>query len=158
MGIGKRVALWLSIRWYYAKSKVHDGIFWLRKTFYVKKYGTGDNMPPEVLNKLAGDGENPMIALMIAHNEVCAHLSIDHLSTRFLSRVKWLANNEVPTIEDRIYGLGLLDEVLHVTEGRSLHGIILRELINNNDIEWHQVPQRFVDEEAYENFRKLCGM
>lgn len=158
MSLWERVKLWYVIRRDYVKYKLSEWAFDLRLKRAVKKYGGGPNIPPEVVRELLGEGEDPMLVLIVHTNRVCERLRLEAVDTRFFDRIRWLLGKELPTPENRIYGEALMNEVSTRTAETNLYKVVLRELIDNQDIAWHQIPHRFPDAGSYEEFQELCGM
>lgn len=154
----KRLKLWLNIRWNHVYRIVDNAIFDLRLKYHVRKYGGGDKIPPEVVGKLMGEQEDPMLVTVIFTNRVCGRLKIEAIDTMFFKRLAWLINNSVPSVEDKVYAEELMKEVACRTAETNLYAIILRELVNHHDIEWHQIPHRFAGPDDYDEFKKMCGM
>ena len=150
--------LWYLIRRDFLLRKLSDLMFSLRLKRAVKKYDGGENIPPAVLAELMGEGEDPMLVLIIHTNRVCTRLRIEATDTRFFDRVRWILGGELPTNENREYGMKLMDEISTRTADTNLYKVVLRELIDNQDIAWHQIPHRFPDAGSYEEFQELCGM
>lgn len=158
MSIVHRIKLWFAIRRDFVLRKISDWAFDIRLQRAVKKYGGGKNIPPAVVAELLGEGEDPMLVWTIHTNRVCERLRIDSVNTRLMGRLRWFLGKELPTTEDREYGLALMAEVSSRTAETNLYKVVLRELIANQDIAWHQIPHRFPDSGSYEEFQELCGM
>jgi hypothetical protein len=123
----------------------------------VKKYGGGANIPPEVVGELLGDtGGDYGLILAVHIGRVCKHLDIEPSDTNFLVKVGWLYNGNVPTIEDRIYALGLLDELAE-NPGAYAYALVLRELIACGDTSYNKIREHFKTHEEYTDFMRLCG-
>lgn len=158
MTLWEHIKLWYVIRRDYVKYKLSEWVFDIRLKRAIKKYGGGQNIPRDVIRELLGEGEDPMLVLIVRTNRVCERLRIEATDTRFFDRIRWLLGGELPTPEDRIYGEALMAEVSARTDETNLNKVVLRELVDNRDIAWHQIPHRFPDPESYEEFREMCGM
>lgn len=154
----RRAIIWLHIRRDSIFRQLDSKIFDWRLARAVKKYGGGENIPPEVVGKLMGDVGNDMtLQLSIYTGRVCAKLGLDVAETNFVARIAWLFNSSItPTIDERIYGYGVLEDFA-AADATMSYSIALRELIANNDTSYERMREHFPTHADYTEFMTLCG-
>lgn len=146
--MSKLMKLWLLliIRVDYATGRLSNWWFEVRLQRACRKYGGGQHIPPDVVGKLLGNtGDDCSFVFTVQVTRVCERLGIDPITTEFFSRVRWMVAGTMPTLDQKMYGLGLLDEMADTTPeyGRA---IILRELMACGDMSWGYINEHFPEE------------
>lgn len=154
----RRAIIWLQIRRDSIFRRLDSMIFDWRLARAVKKYGGGENIPPEVIGKLLGNvGDDMTLKLSLYTGRVCTKLGLDVAETNFVARLSWLFDSKItPTIDERIYGYGVLEDFASADATMS-YSIALRELLANNDTSYAKMREHFPTHAEYTEFMKLCG-
>jgi len=153
----QRLALFVRIRIDYLKGRLSNWMFDRKLAKAVKKYGGGANIPPEVIGELLGNvGEDYSLVFALYLTRVCTRLELDPVATMTYSRARWMFLGTVPTIEDKIYTLGIVDELAEHPKDYG-YAVMLRELINNHDTSYSAIHDHFKTHEEYTAFMQLCG-
>lgn len=153
----QRLAMFVKIRVDYLRGRISNWGFERRLAKATKKYGGGANIPPEVVGELLGDvGEDYSLVFALYLTRVCTRLEIDPVNTVTFNRARWMFQGTVPSIEDKIYTLGIIDELAsHPNEYG--YAVMLRELISNHDTSYNKIREHFKTHEEYTEFMQLCG-
>lgn len=152
-----RLALSVRIRIEHLRARISELAFDRKLARAVKKYGGGANIPPEVVGELLGNvGEDYSLVFAVYLTRVCKRLDIDPEYTVTFNRASWMFQGTVPSIEDRIYALGIIDELAEHPKGYG-YAVMLRELIANHDTSYNKIREHFKTHEEYTEFMQLCG-
>lgn len=153
----QRLAMFVKIRVDYLRGRISNWGFERRLAKAVKKYGGGANIPPEVVGELLGNvGDDCTFIFAVHLTRVCKHLDIDPVTTVTFDRTCWMYNGQVPSIEDRIYSLGIIDELTEHPTAYA-YAVVLRELIANKDTSYTKIHDHFSNHKDYTAFMQLCG-
>ena len=153
----QRLAMFVKIRWDHLRVRIDNWVFDRKLARASKKYGGGANIPPEVVGELLGDvGDDHSFIFAVYLTRVCKRLDIDALTTKVFDRTCWMYNGSIPSIEDKIYALGIIDELSEHPK-KYAYAVALRELIANDDTSYNKIREHFNTFEEYELFMMLCG-
>jgi hypothetical protein len=154
----QRLAMFVKIRIDHLRYRIGEWLWDRKFDRVVKKYGGGANIPPEVLGELLGNvGDDYGTVFGIHLSRVCTRLSIEPTETETFNRICWMFHGTIPSIEDRIYTLGIVDELAEHKGGSYAYALALRELINNKDTSYNKIREHFKSHEEYTEFMTLCG-
>jgi hypothetical protein len=151
------LALFVKIRIDHLLRRLDEMAFKRRLRKATLKYGGGENIPPEVVGELLGNtGDDYSLVFAIHLIRVCERLGLEPQNTILFDRTRWMIQGTVPPIEDRIYTLGIIDELAE-NPSPYAYAVILRELINNKDTSYAIIHDHFKTHEEYTDFMRLCG-
>lgn len=153
----QRLALSVRIRIEHMRARISQLAFDRKLARAVKKYDGGANIPPEVVGELLGDvGEDYSLVFALYLTRVCTRLGLEATDTATFDRSRWMFQGTVPSIEDRIYTLGIIDELASHPKEYG-YAVMLRELISNHDTSYNKIREHFKTHEEYTEFMTLCG-
>ncbi|MNY29892.1 hypothetical protein D3C86_1639640 [compost metagenome] len=153
----QRLALFVKIRVDHLRYRIGEWAWERKFNRAVKKYGGGANIPPEIVGELLGNTGDDYGSIFGVHlSRVCTHLNMEPVETETFNRICWMYNGSIPSIEDRIYTLSIVDELSeHPSE--YAYALVLRELIHNKDTSYNKIREHFKTHAEYTEFMQLCG-